>query len=128
MKKEVSVRIIIDTDNEGLGTCAEQVSSDGLFWRVKIGEASKRYGILPALTHELGHVVDNIINGIETTKDHRLNFSSEVFVSGTDIVNSEKRAWDVAKLIAFHKSRHKALKTYQFLMDRVVRLATFEVF
>lgn len=121
MKKKFTIEIDIDTDQPG-DSKAIAAASDVSKWTVLIRRDvlfnQGQDAIVPALAHELGHVIGyncdlpgNMADPRFGRAGHSQNISPEY---SARVLNSENEAWDIAeRMLLIKKVREWAVKTYE---------------
>jgi hypothetical protein len=108
-------------DNESYASRTNETA-----WFVNIAKSqTEKYGLLPIVTHELGHVVSCIVRDPVAEKDIRLIggfLNKGTIISGTNIYRSEERAWEIAEMIAFKRAKTLTLRTYNYMVGKLVNM------
>ena len=129
--KRIRVTIDLGVEDEAVSR-ASSYDLDNSRWTITVTKRdAEKYGLIPTLAHELGHVVSVVCNDPVAMKDARLNRSvamtKDSVVSGTNIYQSEKRAWDIGQIIVFGKAKFWALRTYEYMLGKWVNLLEYDI-
>lgn len=130
--RQVRVTITINETAKDAISCASSINEDDNLWRIVIAkEQADRFGLIPVLAHELGHLVSVVARDSKVMKDSRLNrlvpLKDTSIVSGTAIYRSEERAWEIGEMIAFRRARSVTLRTYNFMVGKLVTLLSYVI-
>jgi hypothetical protein len=119
MKKQFTIRVDIDTENE-MGSRTTTVPGEEEYYDIKIRKEHTTDAV-PAisLAHELGHVISMAMDSpvfktwLKSHQTQRFSFNGPTADEINKLYVVEEEAWDYAKEAMFSKQKVDALKTYQ---------------
>lgn len=135
MKKDVEVKIEIDTDECGVSQVESTTDGSKFLIKIRKEQGLEEHGFDPnkvisviSLAHELGHMLAKIYGDPTDKADPRSHKVSRALFdsfpssdSAMAVLANEEKAWDYGEKImeAFAEHKDVALKTYENMIQRV---------